>query len=154
MTTRDSPEGQALNEFKIANFLALKLCATIQPKVDGKDYTKDITLVTQRETRVEVKWDYKAAETGRIYLETYNTYRKEVSGIRATRSELWAHYIPGLKLLLTFSPKLMLEHLEVHYQDAGYMRVRGGDRNSQGIIIDIDLVRKIPFVESQDDLTL
>lgn len=137
-------QNQAPVELNLGNLLARKWGGFLSPTNEGKDSHKD--LVIYRPVSVEVKCDYKAEETGNIYLETFNSYRKENSGLTATRADWWAHYIPSLSVAFVFRPKRMLS--ELRHQWGGNLVERCGDNNSDGYLLPLGDVRELPFVHS------
>jgi hypothetical protein len=105
--------------------------------------------------RVEIKADWKAAQTGNLYLETCNTRLDKPAGLTATHADLWAHYPHGYQeggkaCLLVFAPQDMLRHLEqaAPRQPSTYrLTARDrGDQNSQGYVVPLTVVTRLPFV--------
>ena len=94
----------------------------------------------------EIKTDFKAVQTNRLYFEIHNTQHRCPSGLTLTRADVWAHYVPHLKKLWLFDPKALLWYLQVHNNNPVLGIVlsgaRSGDGNSQGYIVPIKNIQK------------
>lgn len=123
-------------EIRIAWTLARQCEGFILPNGNGRNAEKDFEILQR--LKVEVKCDYKAKQTRNIYLEVYNSYRKQDSGLKATKADRWAHYIPGDAVFYTYNPRRMLSWLEG--QDTYPLLTRCGDNNSDGYIVPIIVI--------------
>ena len=139
---------QAPVEWAIARELARKCKGSVSPNGLGRDGHKDFVL--HWPVGVEVKCDYKAKETGNVYLETFNSYRKQPSGLTATKALIWAHYIPGHAKFYTFKPKEMVAWLDGG-GTAGVRRVeKCGDNNSDGYLVPLKIFATLGFVKEHE----
>lgn len=104
-------------------------------------------------TPIECKADWKAALTKNCFFEVRNTYRNCAAGLKATQAQIWAHYAHGHGVLFTFPPSVMLEWLRNEYRrKTGRVRLTAagcGDNNSQGLLVQVSLIKTLPFVQSQ-----
>ena len=74
----------------------------------------------------------------------------------ATQADYWWHYLPKEKLLVSFNPKLMradeafIKCANGEYDSLGYELSNrdGGDGNSQGVKINKQTFRNLPFVRT------
>ena len=90
---------------------------------------------------IEVKTDHKSRFTKNLFFE-YNCNKKK-SGLSDTKANKWVVLVPHLKIILYFSPKLMLAYLKNHGEKRS-----GGDRNAvRGFIIKLEEVRSLGFVK-------
>lgn len=137
------------NEFVIANFLVLETGGFMGAKSGGMDKKKDIRVFVPKD--IEVKTDWDAERTGNVFLEMFNCYRNEPSGLTATNADIWAHFVPP-NHLFTFRPRAMIKHLtEIPSNAVGYRKIeRGGDNNSSGFIVSIENLRLLPFVRKYE----
>lgn len=134
---------QIPTELSIACEMAQALNGLIEPNKKGKNSAQDFVLWVP--LRVEVKCDYKAKETRNLYFEVFNSYRKQPSGLAATKAWRWAHYTPGDGGFYAYNPALMLRWLKT---ESGQVLLKdNGDKNSDGYVIPIVTVSKLPFVK-------
>ena len=110
---------------------------------DGARY--DITLISPRggRRRVEVKWDKRAADTGRLYFEVENTRQRAPSGVMSTTADIWCHVLgEGERALLVDVPALR------EFLQAGRFKsvhTGGADSNSRGLLVTLDEALAGPF---------
>ena len=94
----------------------------------------------------EIKTDFLAAQTNRLYFEILNTQHRCPSGLTLTQADVWAHYVPHLKKVWLFDPKALLWYLQVHSNNPvlgiALSGTRSGDGNSQGYIVPIKNIQK------------
>lgn len=107
-------------------------------RIGFRDGRYDIEVLTPKDRRlhVEVKWDKRAAETGRLYFEVENTRRREPSGVMSTSADWWCHVLgDGGEALLVRVPRLR-EFLAA----GGFKSVHtgGADSNSRGLLVPRD----------------
>ncbi len=129
-------------ETKLCEWVASRWGGLIEPKRPGRVKTHDA--VIYRPYRIEFKCDYKAEETGNLFLETFNPYRKEPSGLTATRADWWVIYVPSKATIFVFNPKKMLACIEKH--DEWRLKTVAGDNNSNGYLVPIKDAADMPFV--------
>lgn len=136
---------QATVELKIAVELARRWPGSyIKPNPKGKNSHHDFEIL--RPMSFEVKCDYKAKETRNLFFEVFNSYRKQPSGLTATKSWKWIHYVPGEAVAYVYSPETMLRWLE---SEPGLKKIQGGgDNNSDGFLVPVERVAKLPFVST------
>ena len=124
------------NELRVALFYMLAGCH-VRIGFDGARY--DITLVSPKgRRRVEVKWDKRAAGTGRLYFEVENTRQRAPSGIMATTADIWCHVLgEGERALIVPVPALR-EFLA----GGGFQSVHTGgqDSNSRGLLVPVKAI--------------
>lgn len=90
-------------------------------------------------TKVEVKTDRMAHETGNVYVEVYS--RGKASGISTTKANYWIFIIEKKDYSLLVSVQKLRDICRVMFQINGL--TRGGDSNtSSGILIPINLITK------------
>jgi hypothetical protein len=130
-------------ELRLREFLALSKNGIMVPKRDGKDSHKDCTIYVP--VKYEIKNDYMAEKTGNIYLEIFNPYRQQPSGLGATTADRWIHVLQFQCRAFEFLPKRMITFLIEHPE----MKLPGvnGDRNSEGYVVPIATVERLPFVK-------
>ena len=94
----------------------------------------------------EIKTDFRAAQTNKLYFEILNTQHGCPSGLTLTQADVWAHYVPHLKKVWLFDPKALLWYLKAHSNNPllGIVlsSASSGDNNSQGYIVPITTVQK------------
>ncbi len=120
------------NELRVALHLMLRGCLVRIGFSDGR-YDIEARTPRGRTWHVEVKWDKRAAESGRLYFEVENTRQGKPSGIMATSADLWCHVLgEGDQALMAQVPRLR-EFLE----RGGFRSVRtgGADSNSRGLLV-------------------
>lgn len=129
-------------ELRIREFLALSKKGIMMPKKEGKDSHKDCTIYLP--VKYEIKNDYMAEKTGNIYLEIFNPYLQQPSGLGATTADRWIHVLQFQCRAFEFYPKSMIAFLIEHPE----MKLPGvhGDRNSEGYVVPISTVEKLSFV--------
>lgn len=146
MTAKRDIAFQEPVEHKIAFFLASTgrfKGSYILPNAAGKNSSQDFVLLCH--VPVEVKCDYKAEETRKLYFETFNPYRKVDSGLKITKAHYIAHYVPFMAVVYLYSSKKMLAWLTSHPEY--FLSTVGGDANSQGYVVPIKVVDELKFVE-------
>lgn len=125
----------------------------LKPNAEGKDLEKDFEVF--KRLPIEVKCDYKAKETGNVFLETFNCRQGTPSGLAATKAVYWVHYIPHFYAAFILQPPTALWWLKWKH-GAGYKNIRHvhgvGDGNSDGYIISLDGLICIPGVEIWESL--
>ena len=90
-------------------------------------------------TKVEVKTDRMAHETGNVYVEVYS--RGKASGISTTKANYWIFIIEKKDYSLLVSVQKLRDICRVMFQINGL--TRGGDSStSSGILIPINLITK------------
>lgn len=149
MSAEDDIKRERDVELRASHYLARKNGWLIHPKQDGRDKEKDIQMLKQETKNVEFKHDYASAKTGNLYFEVYNCRLSEPSGLKATTSDIWAYIVPTVGMI-TFNPKEMLVHLreQVVLKNPQYQHKKGcGDNNSDGVVVPLSEVVKLPFVE-------
>lgn len=140
-TAKRDMEIQASVELLVAQFLARRCDGLIGLNKIGRNTAKDFRLYIPQD--IEVKVDYKSELTKNIYIESENTYRKEKSGLLATKANRWVYYLPWKWQILSFCPKRMLQHLE----QSSYQHVTNcGDNNSAGWIVPISDAETLDWV--------
>lgn len=124
------------NELRVALYYMLAGCH-VRIGFDGARY--DITLVSPKgRRRVEVKWDKRAAGTGRLYFEVENTRQRAASGIMATTADIWCHVLgEGDRALIVAVPALR-DFLSA----GGFQSVHTGgyDSNSRGLLVPLKAI--------------
>lgn len=147
MTVQEQINVQLPVEQKIAWILGQKWNAFVKPNPPGKDSAKDFIMLIPRmgETLVEVKDDLSALRTDNVFLETWNCFRDQPSGLSATRALIWVHYVPCRKLGLLFHPRKMLWWLDVLQSDYPYL-THCGDGNACGYAVPIARVERLLWV--------
>jgi hypothetical protein len=140
-----TPEHKLI-EALLKQALAQRYQGFLDPCDAGSAY--DCTILVPK--RFEIKYDKKAAETGALYFEMHNTYRDTPSGLAVTQAEVWAHYLPHLRLVALYAPQRMRTFLQQallqHRPGVRQTRPHGGDHNSQGVVAPIPLILAQPFV--------
>ncbi len=102
----------------------------------------DIVAILDREFTIEVKNDIYAARSGNIAIEIYNPKSEKLSGLCATKSDIWVHIVGGrhwftaTALLKTFvnihKPKRIID--------------KAGDGNATIYLYDVDIILPAIFV--------
>lgn len=136
-------------ELQIAWLLAREFSGHIRPNPKGKDSAKDFQLWIP--WGIEVKCDLKSKLTHNLFFEVYNPYRKEQSGLTATKAHLWVHYIPGIAMAYRYRPGAMLAWLKEREaaQDKNVLFLKNcGDNNSDGYVVSVKVIAALPFVKS------
>ena len=95
----------------------------------------DVSFVSPKNhiLKVEVKWDKKAAESGRVFFEFLNTRQKKPSGVACTDADWWCQVLgTGERALLMPVP-----WLRDFLQSSNFKQVntRGADSNSKGYVV-------------------
>ena len=134
-------------EIKIRDWVAMRWGGLVAPQKSGRDSEKDA--VIYRPFKIEIKCDIMAEQTGNVFLEVFNPYLNQPSGLSATTANYWIHYIPSRKIALVFGPKKMLAELQKHPE---WKRCGVGDNNSDGYIPTIQEVAAMPFVTIEEML--
>lgn len=120
------------NELRVALHLMLRGCLV---RIGFRDGRYDIEALTPKEQRlhVEVKWDKRAAETGRLYFEVENTRQRAPSGIMSTTADWWCHVLgEGDEACL-----VQVGWLRDFLASGGFRSVNtgGADSNSRGLLV-------------------
>ena len=131
-------------EYSIALEVARCNKGMILPNAPGKDSAKDFVIFVP--VKYEVKCDFESKATRNAFLEVHNCRLNKPSGLTATKADWWLHYTPGDARVYRFKPKRMLAWLE---NESGIkLYTAGGDGNSNGYIVPLDTLIKLPFVTS------
>ena len=138
MTFAESLKREAVNELLVANHIAAKSGGLIQAKGPGLDKEKDFVLLLPQP--IEVKFDYKAEETGNMFFET--------GCLSSTKAAVWYHFVPPC-WLISYDPSIMLSHLRKHHRDYKFVEGAGGG-NSSGVIVPVSHVKAWYFVETEE----
>lgn len=120
------------NELRVALHLMLRGCLVRIGFADGR-YDIEAHTPRGRTWHVEVKWDKRAAESGRLYFEVENTRKRQPSGVMATSADLWCHVLgQGDQALLVPVPRL-----RAFLDQGGFRSVHtgGADSNSRGLLV-------------------
>jgi len=108
---------------------------------------------------VEVKTDFKAEKTGRCFFELRNTYRQSQSGLMATKADIWAHYVPSLGKAWLVCPHALRWYFSRHVGEKLVCGIpygitlshpASGDRNSQGILVSIEVMKAWTWADVRD----
>lgn len=125
------------NELRVALFFMLRGCYT-RIGFDGGSF--DVSFISpktpEKLTKVEVKWDKKAGESGRVFFEFLNTRKKKPSGIAYSDADWWCQVIgTGAKALL-----MPVEWLRPWLEESDFQQVntRGADSNSRGYLVPLE----------------
>lgn len=120
------------NELRVALHLMLQGCLVRISFSDGR-YDIEARTPRGRVWHVEVKWDKRAAESGRLYFEVENTRQRKPSGIMATSADLWCHVLGGGEQALLARVPRLREFLV----RGGFRSVHtgGADSNSRGLLV-------------------
>ena len=135
------------NELRVALFFMLRGYHT-RIRFDGLTFDLSITRLAadgtaSPEKAVEVKWDKRAAQSGRLYFEILNTRQKKPSGVAATRADLWCHVLgEGTTALIVPVPQLRKFLEEGHFRE---VHTRGADSNSRGCLVPESALTAPPF---------
>lgn len=124
-------EGQ-YNELRVALYLMLRGCLV---RIGFRDGRYDLEASTPRSgtIHVEVKWDKRAAETGRLYFEVENTRQRAPSGVMSTTADWWCHVLgDGDEACL-----VEVAWLRGFLEQGRFRSVRtgGADSNSRGLLV-------------------
>lgn len=120
------------NELRVALHLMLSGCLVRIGFADGR-YDIEARTPRDRIFHVEVKWDKRAAESGRLYFEVENTRQRKPSGIMGTSADYWCHVLgAGDEALLVQVPRL-----RKFLDEGGFRSVNtlGADSNSRGLLV-------------------
>ena len=120
------------NELRVALHFMLRGCHARIGFTDGR-YDIDLVTPKGRRLHVEVKWDKRAAETGRLYFEVENTRQRRPSGVMGTSADWWCHVVgEGPQALLA-----PVADLRAFLEAGGFRSVRtgGADSNSRGLLV-------------------
>ena len=106
----------------------------------------DIIAMLDTEFTIEVKNDIYAAKSGNIAIEIYNPKSEKLSGLCATKSDIWVHIVDGkhwftaTNLLKTFvnihKPKRIID--------------KAGDGNATIYLYDVDIILPAIFICMND----
>ena len=133
-------------ETKIVKFLACHYQAQSYERSRSNEYDVVFVLPYGSKRSCEIKTDFLASQTQRLFFEIRNTRHGCASGLTMTHADVWAHYVPHLKKLWLFDPKALLWYLQAHINNPllGIVlsSASSGDRNSQGYIVPITTVQK------------
>ena len=107
----------------------------------SSSFTYDLHLGEQAEdwakelfgnTKVEVKTDAKAQETGNMFIEVYS--RNIPSGISTTTADYWVYRIEGKGTAIIISTKRLRQIVKETYKLNGF--TKGGDNDtSLGVLV-------------------
>lgn len=87
---------------------------------------------------VEVKRDFKASQTGKVFVEFF--CRGKPSGISITEADYWAFVIDGGYVVIL--PTSALKEIVKYHREKGWV-MSGGDRNvSQGALVKVERLIK------------
>lgn len=135
------------------------VCEAIRRHVDGAQVVRsrhaafdmELTLPHGTKRTYEIKADFMAQRTGNVYFEIANTYKHAPSGLRATRADVWAHYVPHLALVLLFDPQALLWYLTLHEHDMPQWVTKTqpnrGDKNSMGYLIPLQKLCSVKWAQ-------
>lgn len=88
--------------------------------------------------KVEVKWDRRAGETGRLYFEVRNTRQNKPSGLASSNADLWCQVIgeDGRKALM-IPVVWLLGWVRAGGESGRFSKLRTGgkDSNSEGYLV-------------------
>lgn len=120
------------NELRVALHLMLRGCLVCIGFCDGR---YDIEARTDQggTWHVEVKWDKRAAESGRLYFEVENTRQRKPSGVMGTSADVWCHVLgAGDEALMVRVPRLRQFLEEGRFRS---VHTGGADSNSRGLLV-------------------
>jgi hypothetical protein len=106
--------------------------------------TRDSDILAQVPKTLEVKTDFRAEQTGNIYIETFNSKQGKESGLDTSTADLWVYCIPHLMTLFLFARVDMKTYIGDNLGDL--RQVPGGDENSVGYLLPIIELEKLDFV--------
>lgn len=127
----DLREGH-FNELRVALYFMLQRFL-VRIRFDEGRYDIVVQPPARPLFHVEVKWDKRAAQTGRLYFEVENTRQQQPSGVSSTTADWWCHVIgEGSDALLVKVDDLR------SLLDSGDFQTRhtgGMDSNSRGTLV-------------------
>jgi len=99
----------------------------------AEDWAKDMF---EGKTKIEVKSDRLAHQTGRVYIEVYS--RGKASGISTTQADYWIYRIDEKDTAIIVSVERLRNLVKRNFEHSKKF-VKGGDNNtSLGVLIDIN----------------
>ncbi len=106
------------------------------PAVEGHGSSSQAT--AKEPIKVEVKWDRRAGETGRLYFEVRNTRQNKPSGLASSNADLWCQVIgeDGRKALM-IPVVWLLGWVQAGGESGRFSKLRTGgkDSNSEGYLV-------------------
>ncbi len=137
----DLTDGE-LWEYRAAKAVSRELGYLFQAS-DGRE--KDVIFYVPED--VEIKVDFMAEKTGNLYLEIRNTRQDVLSGLMTSKAKKWIHAVPHLNEAFIFDISTLVVYLSTNNQLQNFRQVEGGDENSRGILIPIEKMRSLPFIQ-------
>lgn len=103
---------------------------------DGLKAESDLAnILMDRGGKVEVKRDFKARETGNVFVELL--HRGKPSGLSTTESEWWAVWVDEFHVFIV-ATAILKRKVHDHAKENGFRPVYGGDDNlSQGVLLPV-----------------
>ena len=95
--------------------------------------------------RIEVKEDKAAQKYGNSYLEIACSGKP--SGLTTTQADLVAVYMPHLSQIFLFKPKSMLKYFDTDIGSRHRVVGGGDDKRATGVLVPIDVLKQLKFVE-------
>lgn len=102
----------------------------------------DIIAMLDTEFTIEVKNDIYAAKSGNIAIEIYNPKSEKLSGLCATKSDIWVHIVGG-RHWFTATP-LLKTFVNIHKPKR--IIDKAGDGNATIYLYDVDLILPAIFI--------
>lgn len=112
---------------------------------DTNSHDFEIILEGGKRRRLECKLDVASAKYGNIFAEIACSGKP--SGLKVTKADLVALYLPHLSQIFLFKPAAMLKYFETDI-GARHRVVGGGDdKRATGVLVPIDVLKQLKFVE-------
>ena len=91
-------------------------------------------------SKIEVKYDRIAHDTGRIFIE-YES-RGKPSGIATTSADYWIYKLEYTGSALILEIKFLKEKLREYYKERRYLKMGGDENTSKGFLVPIKEIMK------------
>ena len=141
------PDKQSqLAETNIVEVLRRHYQAVNVQRSRAAEYDVCLTLPYGTRCFCEIKTDFLAAQTQRVYFEIRDTKHNKATGLCITKADIWAHYVPHVQLVWLFDPKALLWYLKVHSHNPvlkiAMSHPGSGDNNSQGYLVPLSFIEQ------------
>lgn len=111
-------------------------------KVEMVDAGSACDAIATRTETIEIKTDYKAQNSGNLFIEYHNSHRKLASGIMSSTSTYYAIHAVHVGLFLYRTEFLRAAINRFIETKPEWVRYSVGDKNSNGVLLPISHVER------------